>query len=127
MEVEAFIPGGLLVELDNDTLNRALLQARDKTLESLSVNVSPGNITVSGRLAEERIAFRMEGTFTATGGMVYFRPRTMLVENNPVDEQILAYLFTRQSLSWDAGRQFPALKIRDIKNGPGRLTITLAR
>lgn len=119
---------GMVVEISESTLNRLLDLARDGALEAVSVRLSPGGVTIEGRLAGSGEPFFLEGGlgFDHDEGVVYLSPRTVGLQGQTLGGELLDFLAASRFLAWRVG-DFAPLEVTSVSAIQGRLAITLRK
>ena len=133
LPVEEFPPdgiklsfSGMRLEYSDATINRAVKMVSPEPAATINVNIKPELITISGR-TDQGINFDVKGNFEITPDKkkIIFVPRSVTVNKNTLEGNMLEIILHNSDLTWDITRYYPKISITGFSNGNGKITFNL--
>lgn len=118
---------GLSIEYLDQEVNRVFFEQGDPNLAAISVQSLSGLFAICGRADTGGADYRLEGTFVPeAAGKVRFEPSRALLAGLPVSAEVLRYIASAESLSFDFGSRTQGYRLTQIRPEPGKLIIELS-
>lgn len=117
---------GLSIEYLDQEVNRVFFEQGDPNLAAISVQSLSGLFAISGRGDAGGVDYRLEGAFVPDAdGNVRFEPSRVLLAGLPVSSEVLQYIASAESLSFDFGSRTQGYRLTQIRPADGKLIIEL--
>jgi len=118
---------GMRLEYSDATINRAVKMVSPDPATGINVHIKPELITISGRTGNQGVSFDVKGNFAITPDKkkIIFVPRSITVNENTLEGNMLQIILDNSDLTWDITRYYPKLSITSFSNGNGKITFNL--
>ncbi|MCL6638978.1 MAG: hypothetical protein K6T80_04745 [Firmicutes bacterium] len=118
---------GVSLEFSDGQINRVLAAQEDGFAGALTIESSPGALTIRGKTPDEE-EYGISGGFTVSpDGTARFVPDRLDLAGIPVSGGVLAYIASARALSFNPGEMGPGLKLAGINPERGKLVVVLRR
>lgn len=114
------------LEFSDEQINRIIFRQGYDNFVGLTVRSAPGTFTIRGGKAGVD-EFSISGDFVnAEEGKLRYQPRELFLAEIPVSEQVLAFISSKQNISF-GGEVLPGYKLSRVEPAQDKLVVVLER
>ncbi len=121
-------PGGILVEVSEQSLNQSFQTSGIKNLEGLSVELEPGLFVLTGRDKNSPSVFTLGCSLSAAGSATPVRltPKTLSLDGIPVTETVLRKVADESAFYLPIPEEMRSFEMSVIEIHEGKMNIRLS-